>query len=534
MTKNKRIFIVIIAIASLFVFQQCKTYYFRKNYKTANKLLHDTNNLKQKLFLKAHLKNGDVCIIRDTWQFDTINNTLNGNGDRYDFNRNLISQGKISIPFDSIAIYETNKKLKNTETVRGLVTGILVVADAAIGIACLSNPKACFGSCPTFYLDKDDDFHHANAEGFSKAISPSLEYSDVDALNNPEVTSQKFKLTMKNEALETHCVKDVKLLAVPRNAGERVYHTRHNQYFVCHNSYPLKSAKVDNQDVSSLLRLQDREEYFSLADANNLNSKETIYVDFDLPDNQEQLGLIVNFRQTLMTTYLIYSAMGYMGDEVSDVFAKIENSRNIYNKLDKGIYQELGDINIYTWDETQQSWQFEGGLYEIGPIAINHQFLPLKAKTKNRHLKMKIVLNKGYWRLDYLALTNINKEVKPVELKVQSVVKNGQMDVSSLKSLNNPKDYLVSVPGDVFDLQFNLPKPHQDYELFLYSKGYYLEWMRESWLKDKNMKKLRQMLINPKKYLKEEAGAYKIYEATMEDAFWNSKVKSKNNFCNEK
>ena len=533
MKKNNKIIIITIII-SLFVFQQCNTYHFRENYKTANKLIHATKNNKNKLFLKAHLKNGDICILRNAWKVDTINNTLIGNVERYDFNRYKVFEGKMSIPFDSIAIYETNKKLKNTETTRALLTGIIIVADVAIGIHCYITPKACFGSCPTFYLNKNDDFHYANAEGFSKAISPSLEYGEIDALNNPEITSQKFTLTMKNEALETHCVKDIKLFAIPRHAGERIYQTHTDKFYECKNSYPLKSAKVDNQDITSLLRFQDIDEYYSPADSTNLSSKETIYLDFDLPNNNENLGLLVDFRQTLMTTYLIYNAMGYMGDEVGDVFAKIETSRNIYNKLDNGIYKELGNIDIYSWNDEKKSWEFEDKLFEIGPIAINHQMVRLNIKPKNHHLKLKIVLNKGYWRIDYLALTSIIKEVKPTELKVQSVVKNEKPDEISVQKINNPDDYLISVPGDVFDLQFNLPKSGQDYELFLYAKGYYLEWMRESWLKDKNMKKLRQMFINPKKYLKTEASSYKMYEATMEDVFWNTKVKSKNFYCNEK
>jgi hypothetical protein len=52
--------------------------------------------------------------------------------------------------------------------------------------------------------------------------------------------------------------------------------------------------------------------------------------------------------------------------------------------------------------------------------------------------------------------------------------------------------------------------------------------MRSHWLADKNLLKLKQMVDNPKKYLKEEAGNYKVYEATMEQEFWNSKIDTKN------
>ena len=83
------------------------------------------------------------------------------------------------------------------------------------------------------------------------------------------------------------------------------------------------------------------------------------------------------------------------------------------------------------------------------------------------------------------------------------------------------------MPGSEYSLGFLLPQANTEYELFLYSKGYYLEWMRQKWIKDKDLLKLRQMVYNPKKYLKEEAENFKKYETTMEEVFWNSKIDTK-------
>jgi hypothetical protein len=59
------------------------------------------------------------------------------------------------------------------------------------------------------------------------------------------------------------------------------------------------------------------------------------------------------------------------------------------------------------------------------------------------------------------------------------------------------------------------------------SSGYYVEWMREHWLKDKDMTKLALMVGNARRYLRQEAGPYKTYEATMEQEFWNSRIDTK-------
>lgn len=151
--------------------QSCVRYYFRSNYQDANSLIHETKNLKTKPFLKAHLKNGDVCILRDSWVVDTTLNFLSGTGTKYDFNRNKVFDGAISIFIDSVAIFETNKKIQNPEAARIAALSILAGLDAVLGVICITNPKACFGSCPTFYINENDNFHFADAEGFSNAIS---------------------------------------------------------------------------------------------------------------------------------------------------------------------------------------------------------------------------------------------------------------------------------------------------------------------------------------------------------------------------
>ncbi len=526
MTKKIIFYTLTLAIVTIAI-QSCSTNYFRSNYKDTNSLIHQTKNLKTKPFLKAHLKNGDICLLKDSWDVDTTRNIVSGNGIKYNFNRKNVFEGSISIPIDSVAIFETNIKIQNPEAGRIIALSILAGLDVAVGLFCLANPKACFGSCPTFYINENDNFHYADAEGFSNAIAPSMEYFDIDALNNKLISKNNFSITMKNEALETHCVKDVKLFACPRKEGERIYQSPINDFYLCENIYSLTQAKANEGDITALLNNQDKQERFSLTDENNLSSKEEIYLSFDNIKNTNDLGLILNFRQTLMTTYFIYSAMGYMGDEVGDIFAKIESNKETKEKLKGGIKKELGNIDIYLWSEQKKEWVLQNGFYETGPIAINSQFIPLQNLSLNSKVKLKIILNKGLWRIDYVALTSIKEKVKPIEISSNSIFNKGELDNSALSAINNPDKYLIAMPGSEYKFNFTLPDQNTDYELFLYSKGYYLEWMREHWLKDKDLPKLTQMVDNPKKYLKEEAKNYKRYEKTMEQEFWNSKIDTK-------
>lgn len=523
----KKIILYILTISAvIFGTQACKPYYFRSNYKDSNSLIHGTKNLQTKPFLKAHLKNGDVCILNDSWKIDTTLNIVSGNGIQYDFNRRQTFQGSINISIDSVAIFETNAKILKPEEARIAALSLMAGLDVVVGVFCLTNPKACFGSCPTFYINENDNFHFADAEGFSNAISPSMEYYDIDALNNHRITNNIFSITMKNEALETHCVKNVKILAFPLKDGERVFQSPTNDFYLCESNYSLSLAKADEGDITTLLKNQDRQERFSLSDANNLSSKEEVYLTFDNVKSTDNLGLILNFRQTMMTTYLFYSAMGYMGDNVSDMFAILESDEKMRNKFD-ATTKELGNIDIYAWNEQNNNWEYQNGFYETGPIAINRQCISLENIQSNSKIKIKLVLNKGLWRMDYVSLTNIKKQVTPIEIFPTTIYNKGKLDKIALGEINSPDKHLLSMPGSAYKFNFTLPNADADYELFLYSKGYYLEWMREHWIKDKDLLKLKQMVDNPTIYLREEAKNYKRYETTMEQEFWNSKIDTK-------
>jgi hypothetical protein len=227
-----------------------------------------------------------------------------------------------------------------------------------------------------------------------------------------------------------------------------------------------------------------------------------------------------------MSTYLFYSAMDYMGDEVGDVFALLETDSETRQTFDTAS-KVLGEIDVFLWDEGKREWDYQGGIYESGPIALNHQILPLANDDKTRNLRLKLVMNKGLWRIDHVALTNISRKVEPVLLDPQGITNKGEVDPSALARICARDEYLVSMPGSAYTFEFRLPDDAMDYELFLYSEGYYLEWMRAEWLQAKDMLKLKQMVEHPHSYLRSETAAYKEYETTMERLFWNSRIDTK-------
>ena len=498
----------------------CSAVHFRNQYENINSLIHQKDSILKKSFLKAHLKNGQVCVLETSWSYDYTQAYIHGTGIRYDFNRSKIAEGPITILIDSVALFETNTYPKGRIAAMTVITAL----DALLLIPCLGIPKACFGSCPTFYLEGGKNSAIPDAEGFSNAICPKLEYGDIDALGEWEKGSANISLTMRNEALETHCINELKLFAFPKQMDEKIYHTRDDHFYQCKGIIPVTSAFASEGDITSLLHNPDRNERFSLADDHHLSSKEEIHLEFDVRENGSRKGLVLNFRQSLMTTYFIYSALGYMGDQVSDILSAIETGKVSTDLLESGIYKELGDIEVYQYQEETKKYIHLGRFYETGPIAINQQILPLEEELAASAIRLKLVLNKGLWRLDYAGLTSIDCRVEPLVLHPTGVLRTNQAQPQALLKLQDPTEYLVSLPGQEYTISYTLPWTDRQYDLFLYSKGYYLEWMRAKWITDKNLSRLDQMMSRPVQYLKDQTREYKKYESQMEEIFWNSKI----------
>jgi hypothetical protein len=81
---------------------------------------------------------------------------------------------------------------------------------------------------------------------------------------------------------------------------------------------------------------------------------------------------------------------------------------------------------------------------------------------------------------------------------------------------------IVTQPGDAYDFTYQLPAGAQ-YELFLDSRGYYLEWMRKEWLHETQPLAALKMLLDPAQALRDLAPAFKQLEPQAEALFWSSR-----------
>jgi hypothetical protein len=186
------------------------------------------------------------------------------------------------------------------------------------------------------------------------------------------------------------------------------------------------------------------------------------------------------------------------------------------------MFRLLGGIEV-KWQNEHGKWIEVGSLDEIGPIATDVQLVKLP-RLPNRQVKLQLTMTQGLWRLHYLALAKLEEPIKPVRLQPYEVTgAGGEVDEEARLSLTDSTRTLVTLPGEAYTFRYRLPDPHQEYELFLESKGYYYEWMRNEWVAEQNPRLSLIMKVAPGLFMKKMAPGFKKLEAAMEETFWKSR-----------
>jgi hypothetical protein len=481
--------------------------------------------------VKVHMKDGCLYLLDSLLTFDN-SDTIYGGGVYYDQNRTIIKSNysvpyilpslDFKIPLSDVALLETNdlKGLRGNAILMALVS----VPMSIITGYCLINPKACFGSCPTYYSWDGKDTS-LMAEGFSSSILPSFEKADIDMLYSTKVTGNNFHLRLTNEALETHIIRYSDLLVFTRSQNERVFASQEGKFFVTTDIRNTSSCRAAEGDITEAVRQMDNNERYCSADQKNLAEREYIEMSFDsLPDGQ--LGLIIGCRQTLLTTFLFYQSLAYLGNSAGYFASRIESGDISLEKKVNKVWELLGGIEVFV-QASDGKWKKVSEINEMGPIASDVHLVPLQ-EMGTKSINIKLRLTKGLWRVDYLALGKLEKSVEPTIIHPAVVTAISGTEKNRHVQLSDTLNPLVTLPGDIYDLQYVLPVVPEEYEIFLKSKGYYIEWMRESWMKEESLKNAALFFGFPKKYMRVAAADFKKMEPSMENNFWNSKYVKKN------
>ncbi|HWP37413.1 MAG TPA: hypothetical protein VNL18_07650 [Gemmatimonadales bacterium] len=467
--------------------------------------------------LKAHMHSGDLVVLQEWTETDSA---LVGRGSRYGPDRTATHMGRIEfvLPFDSIALLEIEVHAGRRTTG---VTGIAVwtVLYGIVTVRCVADPKGCFGSCPTFYVATDSGEALA-AEGFSGSIARALEARDLDALYPAKSAGGPFSVVMRNEALETHAIRGLRLLAVPRPQGGRVLAAPDDRLYAARAlTEPVRCVSPEG-DCLAPLRALDGAERTSLADSGDLATTETLELEF--PAARGALGLVLAARQSLLSTYLFYQTMGFLGRQAGEALAALERGGRDVAARAMGMARLVGTIRLDVWDGT--TWTPLGTHEEAGPLARQITVFPFVHEAGGP-IRVRLTAPKGAWRLDWAALAALDGPVEPLTLEPITISGDGVPDSVALALLRDPARHLVTYPGDTYRITFDLPATDGEWELLLESEGYYYEWMRAEWLADEDPGLAALALGDPAHALRVLAPAFKRAEADMELRFWNSRFR---------
>ena len=181
--------------------------------------------------VKAHLLSGEVIMFEDGVRVRA--DTLFGRGKRWDLDRRR-SVDVTHVPTDSVAALEAYDE-RTDVFATGLATFPPIIGGALL-------LKIAFGSCPTFYTETPDG-RQLEAEGFSSSIARRFEADDLDLLKHATEQKGRVRLHVANEALETHYINQLALVAVDHPAGTRVIPSADGKVMVLGAAAPSLGAR---------------------------------------------------------------------------------------------------------------------------------------------------------------------------------------------------------------------------------------------------------------------------------------------------
>jgi hypothetical protein len=261
-------------------------------------------------------------------------------------------------------------------------------------------------------------------------------------------------------------------------------------------------------------------ERISAADSFDLATRETIELVFPA-DRAAQHGLVIGSRQALLGTYVFYQALAYLGADAGHWLATVERNGNIAREHIDHVADVLGGIEVSV-QTAPGVWNRVGEVRETGPLATDIRLVPLP-RVVTDSVRLRLILTQGLWRIDVLALAELGDTVTPSRFEAQGVLREGREDHHARRMLLDPDSALTTLPGDEYTIVFDLPGDDGSYELFLESRGYYLEWLRQEWLRDQDPQRAALLFLNPAEALRAMAAEYKRRESQLEAAFWNSR-----------
>jgi hypothetical protein len=429
--------------------------------------------------VKAHLVDGSTVVFKEGVTVD--NTAVRGAGQRFDLTLRATSP-VTSLPLDSIAGMEAFEQSTNAGS--SLLISVLATGVTGLGVGLAA--IAIFGSCPTVYADSAGTAL-LQAEGFSYSIAPIFESRDVDRLRVVPAADGSVRLEVRNEALETHFLNHLELLAVTHKRTEAAFVDELNRLVVVADEQPLTTA-TDRRgaDVSRRLAAWDGDVYHT--DARTMNRAQLTDLDdwIDLtapaPPGADSVAIVLRLRNSLLNTTLLYDVMlGDPGARSLDWVGKDLKQVGPALAVAQWYQQRMG-MNVAVRDGSQ--YRVVAHLRDTGPIAWKDVTIVVPVVTAGS-VRVRLTFPMDNWRIDRVVVAERFRRVSPAVFPLAEVREGTTLNSTALASMYDADSrYLQTSPGQRFSAVFRPDaNPGEARTYFLAAQGYYMEWVRPNWLR---------------------------------------------------
>ncbi len=429
---------------------------------------------------KAHLIDGAVVVFPSGIELDSsrVYARPGSAGLRYPLGSITMSGPVSSVLLDSVGFLEQyNRRLD----VPSFLTSLPIFAvGGTAGLAVLL--VAIFGSCPTVY-SWDGGQYVLEAEAFSYSISRTTEAGDLDLLDRLREDSGMVRLMLTNEALETHYINELDLLAVDHEPGYDALPVDDGRVLLFGRPQAELTAKDRmGRDVTEEIAARDDRWHAtdSALTAQLPDSAVRDWVDVSVPVPQGARKMVVGlrFRNTLLNTALLYDVMlADQGARALDWQARDLNNLFYLWRFSKWYSRHF---RIHVQVPTGRGMREVKLIRDTGPITWHLTAFELPVVPgETARFRLETIADNIH--LDWVGASFAFAPCRPVPVACGGIEQSGKARPDLLPLFSRAdRSYFITGPGESYILSFTAPPRSAGLERtwFARTRGWYAEWLR--------------------------------------------------------
>jgi hypothetical protein len=434
--------------------------------------------------VKAHLIDGSTVVFPEG--VEIYGGKVHGSGEKFNVgleNNKFIDE----VALDDVAAMESFQTPVNAAA----TTAASTVGTAGwIALGSLA-AFAIFGSCPTVY-SVDSGEALLEAELFSYSIAPSFQARDIDKLGLTHVRDGNIELDFRNEMLETHYIDQLEILEVTHAENQVAYPDSKGDPIVVGTTVaPASAIDKEGRNILPEIASADGRVWSAtsqrLANASPDDFHDFLDFEFEIPEGDGDLALVLSMRNSLLNTVLLYDVM--LKEQSFEALDWMGHDLNhLGNRAELGLwYRDTMGMTVSVWRDGE--FRKVGRIGDQGPIAWSERAFALDV-PRGSNLRVRLSFVTDNWHVDQVALA-IDAErgnVRKVPVSTAKVQEERRPDIPEY--LAKPDEtYLITRPGESVQLRFDVGDSHQSRTFFIASEGYYMEWMRRGWLVEEHRRK---------------------------------------------